>query len=943
MNKPLKEAILNGFYDQSFLGHELLGPKLLVNDQNDNNIWLTLKQELLSCDNFIWAVAFITQDMLIPLKAVLADLAKEKISGTLITGDYLGFNDPKVFEELKKIPNLTVKIANEDGFHAKGYLFEHSDYQTVVIGSANFTRNALLNNYEWSLKVSSSENATLTKQIAKQIKQLQKNSFNLTEDWLADYRKNWSAPTRTKRNNRISQEIIPNQMQKAALKNLNALVKEKKQKALVVSATGTGKTYLGAFAVKSFKPKRFLYVVHRQQIAKKSLKSFKKVIGGNSEDFGLLSGTHHDMQCKYLFATVQTLSQEKILHQFASHDFDYILIDEAHRSTSPSYQRILKYFEPQFLLGMTATPERMDEQDVYGIFDYNLAYEIRLRDALEVKMLTPFHYIGVQDYEQNGQTIDETTDLKYLTADARVKYILRQIEYYGYCGNQPKGLVFCSRQKEAKLLADKFTEAGHKAISLTNEDAQNYRQQAVNQLKSGKIEYIVTVDLFNEGIDIPQLNQIIMLRNTQSSIVFIQQLGRGLRKYPGKDFVTVLDFIGNYKNNYLIPAALNDDQSHDASAARREIRMPELVGLSTINFSRVAAEKILASLDKTKLDSLHELRDSYLSLKERIGRTPYLLDFVKYHSVSPVIIAQNKLFKHYGDFLNKMGEQIILSSAESRILFFMTKELLNGKRPHELLLLKSLLKEQQISESEFLVLLKENDAYVNPAVLNSIDNILDLNFFDIKTGKTTKKQQYGGQSLIEHDLLNYRCSAALKQALENPEFKKLFIDIISTGLILTKKYRATKQFTLYQQYDRKDVCRLLNWPKDVSAPMYGYRVGQKETPIFITYQKDSSEKRNAIYDNTLQNGYRLRWYTRSPRHLTSDEVQRLLHNKEMTIHLFVKRNDISGKNFFYLGPATIQKDSVREEKIGPKQKSVVGMDLILKEPLSQQMYGLLFA
>lgn len=944
MGRPLQDAILNGLYDQSYPGHELLGPKLLKNNKNDK-IWLTLRQELLTCKSFTWAVAFVTQDMLVPFKVVMADLANKNVSGTLITGDYLGFNDPKVFHELKKIPNLTVKIAQDNGFHAKGYLFKHAGYDTIVIGSANFTRAALLSNYEWSLKVSSKENAVLTEQIGKQLSDLEHNSIRLTDAWLRDYESNWVRPVQNKVvKKNISQEIIPNQMQKAALKELNALVAAGQKRGLVVSATGTGKTYLGAFAVKDFKPKKFLYVVHREQIAKKSLESFYKVIGGSRTNYGLLTGHNHDFNHKYLFATVQTISQPDMLATLSKDEFDYILIDEAHRAAAPSYQRILNYFKPKFWLGMTATPERMDDQDVYKIFDYNLAYEIRLRDALEDKMLAPFHYVGVQDYETNGQSIDETTNLRYLVSDERVNYVLKELDYYGYCGEKPRGLVFCSRQEEAHELAQAFTNRNHPAIALTNKDNEKKRSEVVKQLEQGKIEYIVTVDLFNEGVDIPSLNQIVMLRNTQSSIVFIQQLGRGLRKYPGKDYVTVIDFIGNYKNNYLIPIALNQDTSRDQDKARKESTLPSFIGVSTINFSKIASEKILASLDQVKLDGLRQLRKSYQDLKEKIGRPPLLFDFYHYGSTSPEVFANNHSLAHYGKFLIKMGEPLHLSKYEDGVLSFVTKELLNGKRPHELILLKLLLKNKHVSETEFEKALKNYGAYVNGAVLNSVEDILSLNFFDIKQGKTTKKAQYGGQPLIEPiNLLDYQLNPELSKALEtNADFKKLFIDVINTGLALNKKYNNQKQFTLYQQYDRKDVCRLLNWPKDVSAPMYGYRVDKDETPIFITYKKDSTKKRSALYHNTLENGRSLRWYTRTPRHLSSNEVQRLLNTPDMKIHLFVKKSDAIGKQFFYLGQAVIQKDTVKEELLGPKKKAAVGMNLLLKHPLDMQMYELLF-
>ncbi|WEV51190.1 DEAD/DEAH box helicase [Lactobacillus sp. ESL0731] len=945
MNEPLQDAILNGLYDATYPGHELLSPKLLQNTKNDK-IWLTLRQELLTCRNFTWAVAFITQDMLVPFKVVMADLAVKGIKGTIITGDYLAFNNPQVFHELMKIPNLTVKIAAKNGFHAKGYLLEHDNWQTIVIGSANFTRAALLSNYEWALKVSSREDAALAGQLASQLQQLQETSVPLTPQWLQAYEANWVKPVSNSLP-RVKQAalITPNQMQTAALKELKALVDAGQKRGLVVSATGTGKTYLGAFAVKDFAPRKFLYVVHREQIAKKALESFYQVIGGERSNYGLLTGHKHQLGCQYLFATVQTLSQPELLASLEQDEFDYILIDEAHRAAAPSYQRVFDHFTPKFWLGMTATPERMDDQDVYQLFDYNLAYEIRLRDALEEKMLAPFHYVGVEDYEADGESIDETTNLRHLVAPKRVDYVLKQIDYYGYCGNQARGLVFCSRQEEARELAQLFTAKGHAAIALTNEDSEARRAQVVKQLETGQIEYIVTVDLFNEGIDIPSLNQIVMLRNTQSSIVFIQQLGRGLRKFPGKDYVTVIDFIGNYKNNYLIPIALNQDSSRSQDKAREESTLPGLIDVSTINFSRIASEKILASLDQVKLDGLKELRQSYQDLQEKIGRPPLLFDFYQHGSTSPEVFANNHSLQHYGQFLSKMGETVELNKYENAVLSFVTKELLNGKRPHELRLLQLLLAKGQVSQEEYEQALRRDHAYVDAAVLTSVEAILSLSFFDIKQGKTTKKAQYGDQALIMRpNLLDYCLAPQLQQALEaNMTFKKLFVDVVKTGLLLNQEYDNQAQFTLYQQYDRKDVCRLLNWPKDVSAPMYGYRVDERETPIFITYKKDSAEKRNAVYHNTLEDGRSLRWYTRSPRHLDSDEVQRLLNSSQMKLHLFVKKSDAIGKQFFYLGEADIQKETVKEELLGPKKKAAVGMNLLLKHPLEARMYELLFA
>lgn len=942
-----KEAILNGLVSDRFHGHQVIGPRLLTNDQSVT-IWQTIKQELMTCRHFTWVVAFITADMLVPFKAVMADLAKMGVSGTVVTGDYLGFNRPSVFTELQKIPNLTVKIAQVNGLHAKGYLFDHGDYQTIIIGSANFTRSALLVNKEWSLKVSSRQAGTLFQQVSQALTTLDQQSSVLTAEWLADYRQRWQAPTTPQRKKPAEKQLVPNQMQVAALQQLQELMATGAQRGLVVSATGTGKTYLGAFAVKQYRPRRFLYVVHREQIAKKSLANFKRVIGGSAQDYGLLIGKQRDWDAKYLFATVQTLSQPATLRHFAADEFDYILIDEAHRAAAPSYHRILGYFKPGFWLGMTATPERMDNQDVFRIFDYHLAYEIRLKDALAAEMLAPFHYVGVEDYTVDGEVIDETTRLTRLAAPDRVRYVLNQLDYYGYCGKKPRGLVFCSRQDEARKIASAFSAAGHPAVALTNQDSGRQRERAVEQLEGGQLEYIITVDLFNEGVDIPSLNQIVMMRNTQSPIVFTQQLGRGLRKYPGKDFVTVIDFIGNYKHNYMIPLALNQDNSRSKDRARQEVRVPTNLGVSTINFSKVATDRILASLAKVKLDAMKELRQAYDDLLHQLGRPPLLQDFYRYGSVSPLVFAHHGQFAHYGEFLQKMGCQVVLTKYEEQVLSFVTKELLNGKRPHELVLLKLLLRQGTCTGEEYTSALREMGAAVSAPVMQSVDDILSLRFFDVKAGKQLKKDQYGGQEVVEHaNLLTYRFNSEINACLKvDDDFKRLLTDAVQTGLQVTKQYDPQTQFTLYQQYDRKDVCRLLNWPLDVSAPLYGYRVTDDVCPIFITYHKDSLKKRNAIYDNQFQDGRSLRWYTRSPRHIKSAEVQKLLAgvkegHPRVKLHLFIKPSDAVGKEFYYLGTAQIEKGSVKEELVGAKQKPAVGMNLVLDHPLALPMYDLL--
>lgn len=948
-NQELQQAVLHGLLNQQqYAGNEMLAPKLLVNDEH-GTIWEHLLDEFEKCQSFSIAVAFITQDMLTPFKAVMSELAARNVSGNLLTSDYLGFNAPEMFAELLKIPNLSVKITEVSGFHTKGYMFDNGDQQTMIVGSANLTRSAMLSNYEWNLRLTSTSDGALFQQVSQQFKRQWQTAGELTTDWLADYAANYVKPewrphqvSGTKKVPAAHPKITPNHMQEQALANLAELRQKEARRALLISATGTGKTYLGAFDVQAFAPRRFLFVVHREQILEAARDSFRNVLGGPATDFGLLSGNMHQKDAKYLFATIQTISKPEVLQQFDPQEFDYLMIDEAHRSGAASYQRLLAYFEPQFTLGMTATPERTDEFDVFKLFDHNIAYEVRLQQALAEDMLCPFHYIGVTDYEADGELIDETSTLSRLVSPQRVQYILQQLDYYGDSSHAPHGLIFCSRQDEAVELAELLTARHHPSQALTNQQTISQRDQAVARLEQGELEYLVTVNIFNEGIDIPCVDQVILLRNTQSSIVFIQQLGRGLRKYPGKDYVTVLDFIGNYKNNYLIPLALHDDHSSSKDRAKRELAFKPILGLSTISFSPIAKERIFAALDAVKLDSLRELKAAFAAGKQRLGRAPLLCDYLAQDSLDPRVFLTNSRVENYAQFLAKVREPVELTTYQDQLLTFVSQELALGKRPHELILLTMLLRQQTVSEEELLGVFEEKGYYYNAQLLNSLDLILGLDFFAIKSGKKLKADDYGGQALVDHDGFNYQLAPAFQAALTDaPDFSRLLNDALECGLKLSEAYDNTQQFTLYRRYTRKDVCRLLNWDKDLSAPMYGYWVGEQECPIFITYRKDEKVMTSRNYQNSLANNTAIRWYTRSPRSLESAEVQRLLAVKangtpQVKLHIFAKRSDAEGKGYTYLGPATIDRNTVAEETMTtdrPKPKRVVGMNLKFTHPL----------
>lgn len=787
-NQKIKNAILNSFLDKNtFEQNDEYAAKLIANTK-DETMYNRILDEVQYCKSFTFAVAFIESGILNSLKTVLKDL---NVQGRILTSTYLYFNKPQMFRELLKLPNVEIRVyeQNHGKFHAKGYLFQHEGYHSALVGSSNFTAGALKVNKEWNLLFTSHNNGKLTEDIASEIEEQWKGASKLTPEWIDEYEKKYKIQNKpaikvvsqsVDEDNSNYSIIKPNKMQKEALKNLQKLRLLRETKGLIISATGTGKTYLAALDVKNYNPKRFLFVAHREQILKKSLDSFHKVLGGDKKtNYGILSGNTKNTDAKYLFATVQTLSKAENLNQFKRDEFDYILIDEAHHVGSKIYGKLLDYFTPDFLLGMTATPERSDDKNIYELFDYNVPYEIRLQEALEEEMLVPFHYIGVSDYTYNGEVIDDNTNLKYLVSEERVKYVVEQSKYYGYDGDVLHGLVFVSRKEEADEIAKLLTKNGYPAQMLSGEDSQEQREQAIEKLKNGELTYLVTVDIFNEGIDIPFINQVIMMRKTESVIVFVQQLGRGLRKAQGKEYLTVIDFIGNYKNNYLIPVALTGDQSRTREGIREHVETGQIEGLSTINFELVAKKRILKQLRGKKNLFTLEIKKDYQELKRRLNKTPLIADFIKNNMVaSQAILSILNKKGNYNDFLLKVDKDAAYSWENDyldKTLTFITSEFLSGKRIHELLLLQKLLDNGVSSRSELEKLVVDNGSYCNDDVLNSVERILTLEYYkpksyDDKNDKEKNKTEFaelGGQTLIEiGNNKEYRFNKEISELLE---------------------------------------------------------------------------------------------------------------------------------------------------------------------------------
>lgn len=942
INYPLASNLINN-------NHSLntLEPRLIVNNEFKKEfLQNVLQHELSSAQSFFFSIAFVTPGGLNTIKTQLSDLNRRGVKGKLITSNYLAFNHPNTFRDLLKIPNLEVRISEKAGFHSKGYFFDHGAYQSLIVGSSNLTMSALKTNYEWNVRLTSSIQGEIIAHTIESLNDEWSKSVELSESWIDDYAESYIPlmprilrDMNFKASDKQSQIIVPNKMQTDALASLQHIRELGESKSLVISATGTGKTYLAAFDVKNFNPDRMLFIVHREQIIDDAIASFKQILGGDTSDYGKLTGTSKNFDAKYLFTTNQSIAIN--MDKFNEEDFDYIIIDEAHRAAANTYVKALNYFNPEFLLGITATPERTDDFNVFELFDYNIAYEIRLQDALEEDLLTPFHYFGVTEFERDGVVIEDDTDINDLVLDERVDFILEKIDYYCATQEQIVGLIFCSRVDEAKELSRKFNERGFRTVALSGEDSNEYRKEQVRRLEEGEIQFIFTVDIFNEGIDIPKINQIIMLRGTQSKIIFTQQIGRGLRKHDSKDFVTIIDFIGNYENNYLIPQALVGSGSGNKDGIRREVVESGYVsGLSAINFEEIAKERIFSSIDTAKIDSMANLRKGYKEQQNRLDRIPMLQDFYRSRILDPIILAGK--YKNYYEFLKKIKEiDFEISKESTNLLYFLSSEILPGKRLHEVVLIKYLIEEnERLTFDELKKLLEENKLDSSDLIVKSVIKTLTLDFY-----VAALKKAFDGGDIIAVSGSTISISEKFSSAIQDSNVLPFIKDILETALLLNKEYENDRALTLNEKYSRRDITRFLGFDKQIVDLNIGGYFRDHDTMnfiIFITLHKGDDFKGAEIaYEDEILDQNTIHWYTKSKRNLDSPEVQTMLNPEAWNIHMFLKKSDDEGSDFYYLGEVSPIRETIEQvEKPTSDGKllDIVNMNLHLSEPISTDLF-----
>ncbi|MGL4330571.1 MAG: DEAD/DEAH box helicase family protein, partial [Clostridium sp.] len=635
---------------------------------NKNYLINRLKTSIKNAKSIDIIVSFLMES---GVKMLLNDLKEALDRGVnirILTGNYLNITQPSALyllkDELKNKVDLRFYNNPKKSFHPKAYMFHNELDSEIYIGSSNISRGALTSSIEWNYRFNKSSNPNDFNVFYETFEDLFYNhSYEITDDVLKDYSKSWKKPKvqsdiekeENSEENNVLNIFEPRGAQIEALYGLKQSREEGYDKGLVVAATGIGKTYLAAFDSREYE--RVLFIAHREEILKQAAISFKNV--RNSDDIGFFYSNQKDTKNKFIFSLVQTLGKDEYLNEnyFSKDYFDYIVVDEFHHAVSNNYKKIMEYFKPKFLLGLTATPERLDSKDVVALCDYNMVYEVRLKEAIEKGWLVPFRYYGIYDETVNYDNI-EYKNGKYndkeledaLMLNKRAELIINHYRKY----KSSRAIGFCTSRHHAEYMAKVFSENGIKAVAVYSGEGGEYssnRNEALSALAKGEVQVLFSVDMFNEGLDIPAIDMVMFLRPTQSPTVFLQQLGRGLRKYKDKQYLNVLDFIGNYKKANLIPFLLSG-QSYSKEVSKRnnqsDYEFPDDCfvdfDFKLVDIFKKQAEKEMTIRDK--------IREEYYGIKEDLGHVPSRVEF--FNNMDDDIYDNIKTKKGLSPFANYM-------------------------------------------------------------------------------------------------------------------------------------------------------------------------------------------------------------------------------------------------------------------------------------------------
>jgi len=827
----------------------------------------------------------------------------------LLTSTYLNITQPEALEALMRFEEIDLRIQNGDlGFHTKFYLFNNSDNRPYCwIGSSNLTKGGIAANIEWNLKHT---DPRIIQECQSSFYKLwtREDVFPLDRKVLEKYREQYK---KSKENSNFiyhfnrSEVYKPNPAQLEALKGLRSIRDKGYKKAVVIAATGLGKTFLAAFDSRAIDAKNVLFIAHREELLNQAEATYKKVFGREIIT-GILAGRRHPEEANFVFATIQSLSQVKN-RELIERTYDYVVIDEFHHAAASSYQKILNTVQPKFLLGLTATPERQDGHDVLKVCEYNIAYEVRLPEAINRSWLIPFHYFGIADELVDYKNINwrsgkfDPKELENaLILEDRVDEILKHALEKGFDGNKRATIGFCAGVRHAKFMADKFNQKGYISAAVTGKIKPEERQKIYARFidPNDPLEWLFVADVLNEGIDIPEINSILFLRPTESSILFLQQLGRGLRPHPDIEVLTVIDFVGHHKNAWLSLSALNDPHRTlgSQSTDNLDIVPPKNCEIVLEDKTKEILIKI-RSIASSKADFCKE---AYGKLKVELGYPPKPIDLAIRDDM-PSMKEIKQAFGSWLDFRVSMGDATDweINAREISVVYNFLKTCerdWQAQRVSPYALLWAVCHHPNDISKGF-----EEFFIKFPHWLTEKPEHLDhKKLFTILTKKLSS-------FLSENNFID-EIDAELKSSKEfsqNIEDRIIYTLHKDYALRHCGALRHPEDLTLYGQYKRPEIINYFGVQYDPTKHNSGVIKLPNNNIVLLTKMNTSGAKEEFQYQNHFLDDCHFSWQSQNKQRQDNESGKEITEHKKRKnmLHLFIQPS--SHKEAYYIGTVNV--------------------------------------